>query len=105
MIIKINNDTEYDFIEAKRENGQIVGTLTDGSEVILGGDIPGIDELFLNNRPAGIAAYVLAFLIAASRLYCYVHFPTDVLCGILLGTCVAIVLTPMLKRRFSSVCS
>lgn len=51
MIIKINNDTEYDFAEAKRENGQIVGTLTDGSEVILGGDIPGIDELFLNNRP------------------------------------------------------
>ena len=51
MIIKINNDTEYDFIEAKRENGQIVGTLTDGSEVILGGDIPGIDEIFLNNRP------------------------------------------------------
>ena len=40
--------------------------------------------LFLNNRPAGIAAYVLAFLIAASRLYCYVHFPTDVLCGICL---------------------
>ena len=51
MIIKINNDTEYDFVEAKRENGQIVGTLTDGSEVILCGDIPGIDELFLNNRP------------------------------------------------------
>ena len=51
MIIKINNDTEYDFIEAKRENGRIVGTLTDGSEVILGGDIPGIDELFLSNRP------------------------------------------------------
>ena len=51
MIIKINNYTEYDFVEAKRENGQIVGTLTDGSEVILGGDIPGIDELFLNNRP------------------------------------------------------
>ena len=46
MIIKINNDTEYDFVEAKRENGQIVGTLADGSEVILGGDIPGIDELF-----------------------------------------------------------
>ena len=45
MIIKINNDTEYDFVEAKRENGQIVGTLTDGSEVILGGDIHGIDDL------------------------------------------------------------
>ena len=46
MIIKINNDTEYDFIEAKRADGQIIGTLVDGSEVILGGDIPGIDELF-----------------------------------------------------------
>ena len=66
MIIKINNDTEYDFIEAKRENGQIVGTLTDGSEVILGGDIPGIDELFLNNRPLEeIRADKLAELSAA----------------------------------------
>lgn len=46
MIIKINNDTEYDFVEAKRENGQIVGMLADGNEVILGGDIPDIDELF-----------------------------------------------------------
>ena len=46
MIIKINNDTEYDFIDAKRADGQIIGTLVDGSEVILGGDIPCIDELF-----------------------------------------------------------
>lgn len=46
MIIKINNDTEYDFIETKRADGQIIGTLADGSEVILGGDIPGIDDLF-----------------------------------------------------------
>ena len=59
--------------------------------------------LFFNNRRAGIAAYVLAFLIAFSRLYCYVHFPTDVLGGILLGICVAIVLTPMLKRRLSHI--
>lgn len=59
--------------------------------------------LFLNHRRTGIAAYILAILIAVSRLYCYVHFTTDVLCGILLGICVALVLTPMLKRRFFSI--
>ncbi len=33
----------------------------------------------------GIAALVLAILIAFSRLYFYVHFPTDVLAGMVLG--------------------
>ena len=51
MIIKINNDMEFDFVSVKQLKDQIVGTLADGSEVILGGDIPGIDDLFLNNRP------------------------------------------------------
>ena len=46
MIIKVNESTSYEFVSAKRENSQIIGTLADGSEVILGGDIPGIDELF-----------------------------------------------------------
>ena len=46
MVIKLNESTSYEFVSAKRENGQIIGTLADGSEVILGGDIPGIDELF-----------------------------------------------------------
>ena len=45
MIIKVNESTSYEFVSAKRENGQIVGTLADGSEIILGGDIPGIDDL------------------------------------------------------------
>lgn len=45
MIVKVNESTSYDFLSAKRENGQIIGTLADGSEVILGGDIPGIDDL------------------------------------------------------------
>lgn len=54
--------------------------------------------LFLHNRRAGTAAYVLATLIAFSRLYCYVHFPSDVLCGILLGICVALLVTPFFKH-------
>ena len=41
--------------------------------------------LFLHHRAPGIAAYALAVVIAFSRLYLYVHFPTDVLAGILLG--------------------
>ena len=40
----------------------------------------------LKSKAAGIGAYILACLIAFSRLYNYVHFPTDVLGGIILGT-------------------
>lgn len=39
----------------------------------------------LRNRKWGIAACVLAALIAFSRLYLYVHYPTDVLCSVVLG--------------------
>lgn len=56
--------------------------------------------IFLTHRRAGVAAYILAILIAFSRLYCYVHFPTDVLAGVLLGVGVACTLTPIIKRRF-----
>lgn len=37
----------------------------------------------------GISAIVLASLIAVSRLYVGVHYPTDVLCGVLLGLLVS----------------
>ena len=46
--------------------------------------------LFLQYKKLGIPAFVLAALIAFSRLYLYVHFPTDVLGGILLGTVCAV---------------
>ena len=41
--------------------------------------------IFLRNKKWGIAALVLASLIAFSRLYLYVNYPTDILAGILLG--------------------
>lgn len=41
--------------------------------------------LMIRDRRFGIPALVLAFLIAFSRLYLYVHFPSDVLAGVLLG--------------------
>lgn len=37
------------------------------------------------NRFIGILSLILAALIAWSRLYVGVHFPTDVLCGVLIG--------------------
>lgn len=41
--------------------------------------------LWLQNRRLGTPALVLAAFIAFTRLYLYVHFPTDVLGGIALG--------------------
>lgn len=41
--------------------------------------------IFLWNKKFGAGAYVLAALIGFSRLYNFVHFPTDVLCGALVG--------------------
>ena len=41
--------------------------------------------LWLQNRKLGVPALVLAAFIAFTRLYLYVHFPTDVLGGLALG--------------------
>ena len=37
------------------------------------------------DKKMGICAIILAILIAFSRLYLCVHFPTDVLCGLIMG--------------------
>lgn len=42
--------------------------------------------LMLNDKRLGILALVIAVSVALSRLYLYVHYPTDVLAGVLLGT-------------------
>lgn len=41
--------------------------------------------IFINRKKLGAAMLVIASLIAFSRLYLYVHYPTDVVGGILLG--------------------
>ena len=45
--------------------------------------------LMIYNRKMGIPATVLAVLIAFSRLYLYVHYPTDVLASVVLGIGIA----------------
>lgn len=46
--------------------------------------------IFKADRLIGIPALILAVVIAFSRLYLYVHFPTDVLAGAVLGILLAI---------------
>lgn len=45
----------------------------------------GATVILLRHRKWGIAACVLASLIAFSRMYLYVHYPTDILVGLVLG--------------------
>jgi undecaprenyl-diphosphatase len=44
-----------------------------------------VSIFYYNKKWFGISALVFATLIAFSRLYLYVHFPTDILGGIVLG--------------------
>ena len=46
--------------------------------------------LMIRDKRFGIPALILAILIALSRLYLYVHYPTDVLAGALLGVFIGI---------------
>ena len=54
--------------------------------------------IFLHNKKAGVAALLLAALIAFSRLYFFVHFPTDVLAGMVLGTLAALLVYALAKK-------
>lgn len=46
--------------------------------------------IFLNHKKWGIVALTLAAFIAFSRLYNQVHFPTDVLAGVVIGVGMAV---------------
>ena len=47
--------------------------------------------LLKNSKKMGIPAMILAILVAFSRMYLYVHYPTDVLVSIVLGTILALI--------------
>ena len=47
--------------------------------------------LLKNSKKMGIPAMILAILIAFSRLYLYVHYPTDVIASVILGTLFALI--------------
>ena len=56
--------------------------------------------IMLYNRKLGIPAMFLAVLIAFSRLYLYVHYPTDVLASVVLGIGIAFLGTFLVKKGY-----
>lgn len=53
---------------------------------------------FAEYRKQGIAAIVLAAMIAFSRMYFFVHFPTDIIAGVVLGILEAVVAGLLVKK-------
>lgn len=54
--------------------------------------------IYLSHKKAGIISLVLAFFIAFSRLYLFVHYPTDILGGMVLGVSLALFSNYMIKK-------
>ena len=54
--------------------------------------------LLLRDKRFGIPAVILAALICFSRLYNYVHYPSDVLAGMLLGTICALIVYAVFRK-------
>ncbi len=57
--------------------------------------------LWLNNKKWGRVSFIIAGLIAFSRLYLFVHFPSDVLAGIILGIFSGFVAYKILNKKQS----
>ena len=63
--------------------------------------------IFLQHKKLGIAALVMAVVMGLTRLYVFVHFPTDVYGGMIVGTAIALFVywaekkvTPFLVEKF-----
>ena len=59
--------------------------------------------IWIFNKKIGIPAFIMALLVCFSRLYLYMHYPSDVLVGILLGTVLGLLsalLVKLLYRKF-----
>jgi undecaprenyl-diphosphatase len=59
--------------------------------------------LYYTNKRAGILAYLLAIAIGFSRLYLYVHYPSDVLVGIIVGVSMALISIKLFEKAFKRV--
>ena len=57
--------------------------------------------LTIHNKKLGAVAMVLAVLIAFSRMYLYVHYPTDVLASVVLGTAFAFLASFLVEKGYA----
>lgn len=61
----------------------------------------GATVLLIGNKKLGIPAMILACLIAFSRMYLYVHYPTDVLVSVVLGVAFGFLGNWLVKKGFN----
>lgn len=57
--------------------------------------------IYRNDKFAGIMTYIVAAIIAFSRMYDFVHFPTDILFGAVLGVLCGLVAYWLVKKVYS----
>ena len=81
VTLKIPFPSEYSFPSGHTSNG-FAGAVT----------------IFSYYRKAGILSLLMAAVIAFSRLYFFVHYPTDILGGMVLGTLDALLAVYLVKR-------
>ena len=97
MILKplVGRMRPYDFQELY--NGVTIKLLIDGlsdNSFPSGHTIAAFEAcvaLLCGNKKLGVPAVFMAFLVAFSRLYLYVHYPTDVIASIVLGSILAVI--------------
>ncbi len=54
--------------------------------------------IWMENRRAGVLALAGAVVMACTRLYFYVHYPTDILAGMLIGLLLGMIAHGIVKR-------
>ena len=59
--------------------------------------------IFMRHRKLGAAAYAVAALIAFSRLYMFLHFPTDVLFGAAMGIALGVLAHWIMKTLWKKL--
>ena len=59
--------------------------------------------IFMQHKRLGVAALIAAALIAFSRMYLFLHFPTDVLAGIALGIALGVLADRITGRIWKTV--
>ena len=56
--------------------------------------------LLIHDKRMGIPAFILGILVSFSRLYLYVHYPTDVIFSVFVGTGFAFLGTFIVKKVY-----
>jgi undecaprenyl-diphosphatase len=60
--------------------------------------------IFLHNKKAGTLYFLFAFLISLARVFCGIHWPSDILGGAILGILLALAINYIFKNWFKNLC-